>query len=260
MASTPQGPPTDQRDHGERFGAFIGLGRAATAARISASISRSTAPGLFGPARVDDLARDHAVDHARHGKFFGIDEHGEEPSVPVRDLIRLLVENGYYGAISSEYEGWHWNYWQSPFDIIRAEQAVQRSAAADAGSPMITDVAEARTQLDAHLAQRALLTSRSEHMTMTDGIAGTGIELGITLYSLTSEFAAGLYTPETLIKAVAEEGIGPGVEFNIAQMLRTYPDVDDEFVTFWRDPWTATASSRAPSAPTSTWDAARTVT
>ncbi len=79
-----------------------------------------------------------------HGKFFGIDENGEEPSVPVRDLITLLVENGYSGAISSEYEGWHWNYWQSPFEIIRGEQAVQRSAAADAGIRMITDAAEAR--------------------------------------------------------------------------------------------------------------------
>ena len=70
---------------------------------------------------------------------------------------------------------------------------------------------------------------------MTDGIAGTGIKLGITLYSLTSEFAAGLYTPETLIKAAADHGLGPGIEFNIAQMLRTYPDVDDDFVRLWRD-------------------------
>lgn len=67
------------------------------------------------------------------------------------------------------------------------------------------------------------------------GIAGTGIKLGITLYSLTSEFAAGLYTPETLIKAVHDEGLGTGVEFNIAQMLRTYPDVDDEFTKMWFD-------------------------
>ncbi|MDN3496469.1 TIM barrel protein [Planococcus sp. APC 4015] len=72
-------------------------------------------------------------------------------------------------------------------------------------------------------------------MTDDNGIAGTGIKLGITLYSLTSEFAAGLYTPETLIKAAADHGLGPGIEFNIAQMLRTYPDVDDEFVTIWRD-------------------------
>ena len=70
---------------------------------------------------------------------------------------------------------------------------------------------------------------------MSEGIAGSGIELGITLYSLTSEFAAGLYTPETLIKAAADEGLGPGVEFNIAQMLRTYPEVDDDFIRLWRD-------------------------
>jgi hypothetical protein len=67
------------------------------------------------------------------------------------------------------------------------------------------------------------------------GIAGTGIKLGLTLYSLTSEFAAGQYTPETLIAEVADKGLGPGVEFNIAQMLRTYPDVDDDFVRLWRD-------------------------
>ncbi|NYE18237.1 sugar phosphate isomerase/epimerase family protein [Microbacterium immunditiarum] len=70
---------------------------------------------------------------------------------------------------------------------------------------------------------------------MSDGIAGTGIKLGTTLYSMTSEFAAGVYTPETLIAAVAENGIGPGVEFNIAQLLRTYPDVDDEFTKLWFD-------------------------
>ncbi|MGN6206630.1 sugar phosphate isomerase/epimerase family protein [Humibacter sp.] len=68
-----------------------------------------------------------------------------------------------------------------------------------------------------------------------NGIAGTGIRLGTTLYSMTSEFAAGLYTPETLIASVAENGIGPGVEFNIAQLLRTYPDVDDAFVKLWFD-------------------------
>ncbi|MDS2173431.1 sugar phosphate isomerase [Nesterenkonia sp. CL21] len=70
-------------------------------------------------------------------------------------------------------------------------------------------------------------------MTVRDGIAGTGISLGTTLYSLTSEFAAGQYTPETLIRSVAEQGIGPGVEFNIAQLLRTYPDVDRDFVDLW---------------------------
>jgi sugar phosphate isomerase/epimerase len=69
----------------------------------------------------------------------------------------------------------------------------------------------------------------------TDGIAGTGIRLGLTLYSLTSEWAAGRYTFESLLQEVADKNLGPGVEFNGAQMLRTYPDVDDEFVRMWRD-------------------------
>ena len=100
-----------------------------------------------------------------------------------------------------------------------------------------------------------------QHAHQTSGIAGTGIELGLTLYSLTSEWAAGQYTPESLIETVADQGLGPGVEFNIAQMLRTYPDVDDEFVRWWhRHAWTATGSSRAPAARTSTWGAARTAT
>ena len=145
-----QGPPADQADHGRRFGSFIGL--AAQQGRPDLGIDFAiNGTGLFGPARVDDWREIMPWIRHVHGKFFGIDEHGEEPSVPVRELVTLLVENGYSGAVSSEYEGWHWNSWQSPFDIIRGEQAVQRSAAEAAGSRMITDAAEARSILDAHL-------------------------------------------------------------------------------------------------------------
>ena len=82
--------------------------------------------------------------------FFGIDQAGEEPSVPVRELVAQLVETGYQGAISSEYEGWHWNYWDDAFDIIAGEQALQRAAATDAGSQMTVDPAAARNQLQGH--------------------------------------------------------------------------------------------------------------
>lgn len=147
-----QGPPANQEVHGQRFGAFIGL--AAKHGRPEFGIDFGiNGTGLFGPARVNDWLEIMPWIRHVHGKFFGIDENGEEPSVPVRDLITLLVENGYKGAVSSEYEGWHWNYWQSPFDIIRAEQAVQRSAADAAGSRMITDSTEARAQLASHLGQ-----------------------------------------------------------------------------------------------------------
>jgi sugar phosphate isomerase/epimerase len=149
-----QGPPADQADHGQRFGRFIGL--AAQNGRPDLGIDFAiNGTGLFGPARVDDwLAIMPWITHV-HGKFFGIDENREEPSVPVRDLVKLLVDNGYRGAISSEYEGWHWNHWQSPFEIIRDEQAVQRSAAVAAGSAMVTDAAVARAQLDRWLSERS---------------------------------------------------------------------------------------------------------
>lgn len=145
-----QGPPADQADHGQRFGRFIGL--AAQHGRPDLGIDFAiNGTGLFGPARVNDWLEIMPWIRHVHGKFFGIDAKGEEPSVPVRNLIRLLVDSGYSGAISSEYEGWHWNFWESPFDIIAGEQAVQRSAAQDAGSRMITDRAEAAATLAAHL-------------------------------------------------------------------------------------------------------------
>lgn len=110
--------------------------------------------GLFGPAPIDTWAGIAPWIRHSHGKFFGIDENGEEPSVPVRGIVEFLIEHGYSGAISSEYEGWHWNDWQSPFDIVRAEQEIQRAAATGTGSRMITDPGQARSVLEAHLGRR----------------------------------------------------------------------------------------------------------
>ena len=147
-----EGPPTTEAAHGKRFGDFIGLAHRYGRPDLGIDFAIN-GTGLFGPAPVESWLEIMPWIRHVHGKFFGIDERGEEPSVPVRDLIRLLVEQGYTGAISSEYEGWHWNFWQSPFEIIAGEQAVQRSAAEAAGSRMVTDAEEARAQLAAHLAQ-----------------------------------------------------------------------------------------------------------
>jgi len=147
-----EGPPTTEAAHGERFGAFIDLAHRYGRPDLGVDFAIN-GTGLFGPAPVDTWREIAPFIRHVHGKFFGIDSQGEEPSVPVREIVRLLVDIGYNGAISSEYEGWHWNYWDSPFDVIRAEQAVQRSAATDAGSRMVTDPAQARFALRAHLAQ-----------------------------------------------------------------------------------------------------------
>lgn len=66
-------------------------------------------------------------------------------------------------------------------------------------------------------------------------VPGSAIKLGLTLYSLTSEWAAGRYDLDGLLDVVADAGIGPGIEINASQMLRTYPHVTDEFVRSFRD-------------------------
>jgi hypothetical protein len=142
------GPPADAAEHGARFGRFIGLAQKHGRGDIGIDLGVN-ATGLFGAAAVDTWNEVAPWIRHVHGKFFGIDEHGHEPTVPVAELITLLVQNGYSGAISTEYEGWHWNNWQDPFDIVRAEHVLQRHAASRAGSKMITAFKEARTQLGA---------------------------------------------------------------------------------------------------------------
>lgn len=61
-----------------------------------------------------------------HGKFFEIDENGDEPAVPYPELIQVLVDVGYDGFISSEWEGWHWIEGRSGFDVIEQHHALLR--------------------------------------------------------------------------------------------------------------------------------------
>jgi len=40
-----------------------------------------------------------------HAKFYEIDDSGKEPSIPYDEIIAVLIEGGYDGHLSSEYEG-----------------------------------------------------------------------------------------------------------------------------------------------------------
>lgn len=144
------GPPVDDVDAARRYAAFRSLAGAFGRPDLAIDLAVN-AVGIFGCAETSSWVEIMPWIRHVHGKFFGIDDNHEEPSVPIRELVRLLVESGYSGAISSEYEGWHWNSWESPFDIVRDEQAIQRAAAEDAESRMITDAGEARSALSAHL-------------------------------------------------------------------------------------------------------------
>lgn len=61
-----------------------------------------------------------------HGKFFDIDENGDEPSVDYATLMRVFVENGYSGTISSEWEGSGWADDPDGFRMVAAHQRLLR--------------------------------------------------------------------------------------------------------------------------------------
>jgi sugar phosphate isomerase/epimerase len=59
------------------------------------------------------------------------------------------------------------------------------------------------------------------------------MKTGITLYSATNEWVTRAYDLEGLLAAVAERGVGPGVEIVGFQTIPTFPDVTAEFAREW---------------------------
>jgi sugar phosphate isomerase/epimerase len=84
------------------------------------------AVGIFG--HMDPKAWAEIMPHIVHvhGKFFFIDETGDEPSIPHEELLRVLVEGGYSGYISSEWEGWHWDNRSDAFAMVEGQQRLMR--------------------------------------------------------------------------------------------------------------------------------------
>jgi hypothetical protein len=122
---------------------FIELARAHGADEIALELAIN-ATGLFGHGEVSEWLDVLPWAVHSHGKFYEIDPSGEDPSVPVREIIDLYVRNGYSRTVSSEWEGFHWNDWEDAFDIIARQQALLRDAAQRSGSRVVVDAAEAR--------------------------------------------------------------------------------------------------------------------
>ena len=53
-----------------------------------------------------------------HGKFYGFDENGDEPSIDYFKVFKVFIEGGYNGFISSEYEGSAFTSEFSAFDQV----------------------------------------------------------------------------------------------------------------------------------------------
>lgn len=68
-----------------------------------------------------------------HGKFFGIDESGNESAVRLPEIVSVLKQGGYAGSISCEYEGHHWTGAQDVLGQIKGLQSlIQREFRASA--------------------------------------------------------------------------------------------------------------------------------
>lgn len=61
-----------------------------------------------------------------HGKFYDIDENGDEPTIDYKSILRIFVEGGYTGTISSEWEAWHWVSNPDARAMIQKHQAMER--------------------------------------------------------------------------------------------------------------------------------------
>lgn len=117
---------------GERFeahdlmGEFVGIAHRHGAADHAINLS-VFAVGLHGhgdPRMWLDIA-DQIV-HA-HAKFFRVEEDGTEPAVPIAEQVEALIDAGYDGYMSSEWEGWHWDLRSDAFEMVAREQALIRA-------------------------------------------------------------------------------------------------------------------------------------
>lgn len=82
--------------------------------------------GLFGHADPADWEIVAPWTVHMHGKFYDIDESGDEPAVPVRDILRVFLQAGYSGFISSEWEGWHWNRTGDAWQMVARHQELEQ--------------------------------------------------------------------------------------------------------------------------------------
>ena len=92
------------KPNSEKFGALAGA-----AARFNASPAvagrLNNSMTMFGHMPVKDWAE--LLPYARHihGKFYEVDETGNETSIPYPEIMALLKKVGYQGTVSAEWEG-----------------------------------------------------------------------------------------------------------------------------------------------------------
>ena len=59
-----------------------------------------------------------------HGKFYGFDENGDEPSIDYAAILKVFYEGGYKGYVSSEYEGTAFTDEFTGFEMVQKHHAL----------------------------------------------------------------------------------------------------------------------------------------
>ena len=78
----------------------------------------------FGRAPVEQLALLLPYTKHIHGKFYGVDDSGIEPSIPYPEILALLEREGYAGTISAEWEGHAFSGEPMGFEQVAAWRAM----------------------------------------------------------------------------------------------------------------------------------------
>jgi sugar phosphate isomerase/epimerase len=81
---------------------------------------------LYGHQRPEDWAEIMPLVFHVHGKFYEIDDGGNEPSIPYDRLVRVFRDGGYSGYISSEWEGGNFTPSADPFALVQRHQELLR--------------------------------------------------------------------------------------------------------------------------------------
>lgn len=66
-------------------------------------------------------------------------------------------------------------------------------------------------------------------------VPATGPQVGVTLYSFTNEWLLRQFELDSLMRRVAELGMGPNIEIIGFQSFKEFPDVSDDFAARFRD-------------------------
>ena len=71
------------------------------------SLDGTPRTGLFGPSAPEDIVPLLPYVHCCHAKYYNMSEDFDETTIPYREVIKLMQDNGWNGYLLSEYEGPH---------------------------------------------------------------------------------------------------------------------------------------------------------